>query len=140
MFLSAVAEFRILQTLYTEQVCTSASSELETGYQLTSTGAYLILNQILLSEQNSVSIVLEFCCSIYIRNKILLFEQNSELCLVRILQPQTRARSDLSRIRVGSDAHVKIFANLTRPRDVKIRQKFNDFTKKDVTFLTLKTR
>ncbi len=46
-----------------------------------------ILNKILLSEQNSVSIVLQFCCSIYIRNKILLFEQNSELCLVRILQP-----------------------------------------------------
>ncbi len=36
--------------------------------------------------------------------------------------------------------HVKIFLNLTRPRDVKVRKKFNDFMKKDFIFLTLKTR
>jgi hypothetical protein len=36
--------------------------------------------------------------------------------------------------------HVKIISDLMTKIDVNFREKFNDFTKKDVTFLTVNTR
>jgi hypothetical protein len=45
-----------------------------------------------------------------------------------------------SAIRSLDGTHVKIISDLTTKTYVKFREKFNDFTKKDVTFLTVNTR
>jgi hypothetical protein len=45
-----------------------------------------------------------------------------------------------STVSFASPTHVKIISDLTTEIDVNFREKFNDLTKKDVTFLTVNMR